>query len=64
MTLYEEIEQILINFPDTKKVFVWNGESDISAPLGIEVLRWDKYSTAAYDIDDNLLFVSATVYRS
>jgi hypothetical protein len=63
MTLYEEIEQILINFPNTKKVFVWSGEPDISAPSGIEILTWDKYSTAAYDIDDNLLFISASVHR-
>lgn len=63
MTLYEEIQQILINFPSTKKVFVWNGESDISAPLSIEIITWDKYSTAAYDIDDNLLFISASVHR-
>ena len=64
MTLYEEIEQILQNYPTTSKVFVWSGEPVLSAPYGVELLTWDKYSTAAYDADDNLLYVSASTYRS
>ena len=63
MTLYEEIEQILINYPTTLKIFVCSSEPILSHPDGVELFTWDNCSTAAYDADDNLLFVSASVHR-